>query len=253
MDFKIYPQPVGDHCTPFIYDIQQRTYSRYYYNGSSFNLIAVSLSYDNNKPQVNVNGISKEILVGKKEPNKDKIFDYLKHNKGVSSCFLSYIRNTVVIPTYSITPEEAVIRIIIRQLINAKSAKKLFSNFVKIFGFQQDGIYGFPNPKQLEYVSLNDLNEIGLGFKSDRILSSIALINSQKSGEISRMSGIGVWSNSVLEVENNKTYSLYPFWDKSGLKIKEKIGIDLEQVSYCDRDLSGDLYIYAISYLENVK
>lgn len=254
MEFKIYPNPEGDCCTPFAYIPEKKRYYRYYYSDDlSLNLISIFLSNNTNFPQVRVSGIKKEILIGKRLQNRKKINDFIICSKFIKKDFLNYFYGTFVIPTFALSIDEALVKTIIRQIITAKQAKKMFSIFTKHFGFHNDGTYSFPNLLELGKITAGDLKKLGFGIKAERICLGISLLRSKHGEEITTMSGIGPWSKEILQVEKNKDFSFYPFWDKSGDRIKEKLAIDLREIAERDRNLAGDLYIYAASYLESIK
>ena len=250
MDFRLYPQPIENICTPFVFDPEKNIYSRYFLNNSSKSLVSLSLQKKINSYRVNVSGIDGTFIYGKELPNRDEIKNYFLVNKSINYSFIEFFENTIVIPTFSLSFVEAYIKTIIRQLITAKQAKKLFSDFIKNFGYCQNRIYGFPDKKNLEDMTVKDLQSIGLGFKGKRIYNGIRMINNFTEENKIELSGIGPWSKAILKVENCKSFSFYPFWDKSGEKIHKIIGIDLNLLAKDKPKLAGDLYIYAISFLE---
>ncbi len=254
MEFKLYPQPVDDLCTPFVYLSQEKSYFRYYYTDTiSLNLISISLVNETNLPHVQVSGINREMVIGKRQSNRRKIKDYFHCCQSMNHNFLNYFDTTFVIPSFTLSDEEALIKTIIRQVITAKQAKRMFSNFIKEFGEQKEGLYSFPSFAKLEKITVDDLKTFGLAFKATRICSGINRLLTEKKKEITSMNGIGPWSKAILQVEKNKDFSFYPFGDKSGEKIKKEFGIDLIQIAENDKELAGDLYIYAVSYLESKK
>lgn len=251
MEFRLYPHPTDGICTPFVYIREQNAYSRYFFVGSSINLI--SITYKVNSSYITIVGGDEKTIIGERRPNREMILEYLLHCESVSENFLDYIKNTCVIPTFPLSKEEAFVKTIIRQIINAKQAKKMYSNFVKEFGYNKGKLYSFPSLEQLERVSICDFKKFGLGFKAERMWLGIKMFKTIGEDKFTQMNGIGPWSKNILEVEIHKDYSFYPFWDKSGDKIKKNCGIDLIKIARKSRKIAGDLYLYAASYLESVK
>lgn len=251
MEFRLYPHPTDGICTPFVYIREQNTYSRYVFVGSSIYLISITNKV--NSSDITVVGGDEKTIIGERRPNREMILDYLLHYESVSNNFLDYIKNTYVVPTFPLSKEEAFVRTIIRQIINAKQAKIMFSNFVKKFGYKKDGLYSFPSLEQLERVSIYDFKKFGLGFKAERMCLGIRMLKTIGEDEFIRMNGIGPWSKNILEVEIHKDYWFYPFWDKSGEKIKKNYGIDLIKIAQKSKELASDLYVYAASHMESIK
>lgn len=251
MEFRLYPHPTDGICTPFVYIREQNAYSRYFFVGSSMNLMSITNKV--NSSCITVVGGDEKTIIGERKPNREMILDYLSHYESVRDSFLDYIRNTCVIPTFPLSKEEAFIKTVIRQVISAKQAKRTFSNFVKRFGYEKGGLYGFPNLEQLAQVSVYDFKKFGLGFKAERMWLGTKMLKIIRENEFMEMEGIGSWSKNILEVEIDKDYSFYPFWDKSGEKIKKICGVDLTKIARKSKKLAGDLYVYAASYIESIK
>lgn len=243
MDYKLYPNPVHDICTPFVYDKKQKRYLRYFLNPDP-QLIVIQNSGRN----INIVGCNQRQIVWERIPQRKLLIDYIESYRIPNNDFIDYVKNTYVVPTFPLSEEEAFIKTVIRQIINATQAKKLFSNFVRKFGYEKNGIYGFPSSEMTAKISLSDLRQLGLGFKAKRILTGLRMIREGK--KIIELTGIGEWSKCILKVELNKDYSLYPFWDKSGVKINKICGIDLKKVAQDNETVAGGIYLYTASYLE---
>jgi hypothetical protein len=243
MEYRLYPNPINDICTPFVYDKSHKKYLRYFLNPNP-QLVVVQ----NNGVGINVTGCTPEQIIGREIPQRELFINYIKAHCICTDDFMDYLKNTYIVPTFPLSEEEAFVKTVIRQIISAAQARKLFSNFVRIFGYEKNGIYGFPNSAMTIKVSLKDLEQLGLGFRAKRILSGLKMI--RDGGEITELRGIGPWSKCILEVELNRNYSLYPFWDKSGKRIKEVCGIDLKSIAQDNGAIAGSIYLYAASYLE---
>jgi hypothetical protein len=246
MAFKIFPNPSKDICTPFIHANQENTFCRLHQTDSYTSLVSIIWNYQTG--DMNVSGIEKEKLLGSRLPNRDDMLRYLKRVKLDDSIFARYVHEHYIIPVFSLSIEEAYVKVVIRQLINAKHAKRIYSEFIKKFGVMENKVYGFPNCNLLSEITLRELLDLGIGFKAERLFSGIRLLHM---GEpVNQLKGIGPWSSGILEMEQHKSYAFYPFWDKSGEKIKETCYVDLLDVAKKNRILAGDLYVYAASYLE---
>jgi len=243
MEYRLYPNPIKDICTPFVYDKNHKKYLRYFLNPNP-QLVVIR----NNEIGINITGCNREQIVGCGMPQRELLINYVEVRCICTDDFIDYLKNTHVVPTFPLSKEEAFVKTVIRQIISATQARKLFSKFVRIFGYEKNGIYGFPDSTMAIKVPLEDLEQIGLGFRAKRILSGLKMI--RDGGEITQLSGIGPWSKCILEVELNRNYSLYPFWDKSGKRIKEVCGIDLKSIARDNRVIAGGIYLYAASYLE---
>jgi len=248
MEFKLYPHPEDGICTPFIKVPERNVYSRYFNHNSSKRVVSIMNKKESSF--FSIIGCDEKKIIGERRVDRKVILDYLLQVQSVSCEFLDYVMNTYVLPTFPISKEEAFIKTVIRQVISARQAKRVFSEFVKKFGYKKNGLYGFPTLEQLEKITINDLRKIGLGFKAERISSGINMLKRIRTGEFVQIDGIGRWSKAVLAVEAHKDYSFYPFWDKSGEKIKTNCGVDLVKIAQESEDLAGDIYVYAASYME---
>lgn len=248
MQFRIFPIPTIDMCTPFIFT-PHNSFSRYYYDNEN-NLKKLKIRLDVSSSRINIKGCNEHEILGLRKPIRENIIDYINRCDAIDQNFKKFILKTNVIPTYPLSKEEALIKTIIRQIISSQQAKKLFSDFIKKFGVNKNGIFGFPTKQKLIKISVEELKKIGLGLKAERINKGIHLLNNKNFNEIN---GIGPWSIEVLDAEINKDYMYYPFWDKSGEKILKICGIDLVRIKRRDIELAGDLYIYGASFLETLQ
>jgi 3-methyladenine DNA glycosylase/8-oxoguanine DNA glycosylase len=144
---------------------------------------------------------------------------------------------------------EAFVKTVIRQIVAAKTAKRVFSDFIERYGYHRAGAYDFPSPAGLRSLRASDLRLLGLGFRADRIVNGFGCAIAGETEWWRQVPGIGPWSQQVLTVETKKDYSFYPFGDRSGLRIKAVCGIALEDISRTDSELAGDLYVYGSAFL----
>jgi len=241
MEFKVYPYPAYEQCTPFIFNRNSNSFQRNVVHRRRYSILSVGL--DNGK--VKIEGGLKREIVGYRLPNRKNLIDYLVKLDSKSD-LLEYINNTYVLPTFSLSREEAFIKVTIRQLISAKHAKRLISDFIKEFGTKKNNLFTFPTISRLNRLTLSELKNLGLGFKSERILNGIKEFH-----KVDQIKGIGSWSKQILLLENKKNYSYYPFEDMSGERIRKMFNIDLYELSKTNRILAGDIYLYSVSFLEN--
>ncbi|MCP4344357.1 MAG: hypothetical protein GY795_02390 [Desulfobacterales bacterium] len=247
MQFKLFPNPSNGLCTPFLFDSELNGYFRLIYNKSGFIKTSVKV-IDNTAMLFDYNDKKNNILYSYSLPNREKIIDFLEKQKEVN--LLKYIKENFVVPTFPLSKLESFIKTTIRQIVTAGQAKKQFSKFVFSFGEKKDGLYCFPTIEFLKRKTIDEYKSIGLGLKAKRIWNGVNEIAKNDNITLLDLPGIGPWSKRILEVDAKMDYSLYPFDDKSGDKIKETIGIDLFRISKTNSRFSGDLYIYAASYLE---
>lgn len=251
--FKLFPQPDEEICTPFIYQENDGIYTRLAEEKSNTQLISIA----KNGEKFLVSGVEKEKLIGQRSISRERILDYLSLNPAANNNFLNYVQENTVIPTFTLSLHEALIKVLIKQLISAKQAKKIFSTFIKNFGYNTNKGYAFPSITVLKGLSLEDLKSLKLGYKAARILEIIKQISHDDmiiphnflSKEIK---GLGPWSQAILRMEFEKDYAFYPFYDLSGKKIFEECGVDLNHVAEYDRGFAGDIYVYAASFFENM-
>ena len=250
--FKLFPQPDEEICTPFIYQKDDRIYTRLL-DEQKTGWVSIA----KNGKNILVSGVEKENLIGKRLISRERILDHLSLNSETNKNFLTYVRENTVIPTFSLSLHEALVKVLVKQLISAKQAKKIFSTFIKNFGYSTSKGYAFPSIRALKELSLEDLKPIRLGYKAARILEMIRQISrddmKMPQNFLSRkIKGLGPWSQSILKMEFEKDYAFYPFDDLSGKKIFEECGVDINHIAEYDREFAGDIYVYAASFLENM-
>lgn len=250
MNYRLFPKPSDDICTPYLRIGATDSYSRYHLDGSSIKQILLT---GNQNHSITVDGFNEMAILGANLPHRESLIEYLRTQKAISPSFFEYVKDFYVIPTFPLSREEAIIKTIVRQVISARQAKKIFSEFIKTFGYAYRGIYGFPSIEQLHGINKKQLLKFGLGFKAERIFRNLSKLEKNYDIDIAELEGIGPWSRNILEVELLKDYSLYPFGDKSGEKAKRVCGIDLNMLAKDDRTLAGHLYIYAASHMESLQ
>lgn len=242
MEFSLYPCPTNDIVTPFVYSKTKKEYSRLFKDGAKFKTVKIKFENGN----VMLDGLDEERLFGKRIPERDKLLEFVKARSSWE--FIEYVENNYVMPAFALSPEEALVRTIIKQVISARQAKKLMSDFIKAFGSFSQDMYAFPSKEQIESIEVDKLQKMGLGFKSKRIVASVAGLDLSES--YTKIPGIGRWSAEMLNVEFNKDYCYYPFWDISSDKISRLLGFDTRQICDSNRKLAADLHLYSLSYFE---
>jgi hypothetical protein len=248
MEFKIYPMPTETVCTPYVLDGEEQFSRLFHSNGT---LKKITLSYSNLKNMTDNAQSPFEMFIGRRLPNREELLHLVHEEKEINPEFLEYVKNTIVVPTYSISENEILIKTIIRQLIHSIQAKKLYSVFIRTYGIERNGIFGFPDLNTLISLTHDNFRDINLGMKAKRVVNGINELNNANGSSIYEIHGIGPWSKAIIHMEKQRDYSLYPFWDKSGKKIDDLCGIDLIMVRNENRSIVGDLYIYGASFLES--
>jgi hypothetical protein len=249
MRFRLFPNPSTDACTPFVFVRDRNCYGRAFDDGQVAK--AITIQRRGNADSVVVEGANACEVVGRRVPDRRELLRYVRGRRSVSQEFVDYLSSVFVVPTFSLCPVESFVRTVIRQLISAKQARQLFARFVRTFGVECDGFFGFPNGSRLAAVSQSNFLEIGLGMKAARIHAGVRRMRAGRVGSPQMLPGVGPWSRQILEVERCKSYRHYPFWDKSGEKIKKVCGIDVTGLAGQDPELAGDLYVYGASFLES--
>ena len=242
MEFNLYPRPTLELVTPFVFDSNTKEFCRLFKHKNEIKKITVKSKNE----KFYINGIKKEKLFGKRIPDRKKLLNYLK--KRSSKEFLNYIENNLILPSFSLSPEEALVRTIIKQLISAKQARRLISIFIQTFGYYKDNLYFFPNIDDIKEIKISELQKLGFGFKAERIINGINQFNTDKN--FSNIKGIGKWSKEILNVELNKDFCYYPFWDISSNKINKLLGFNPLTIALRNRELAGDLHLYSLSFFE---
>jgi hypothetical protein len=251
MQLKLFPNPSNDLCTPFVFTSERDCFVRLYDSGSSHKHVVIQRRKKSGT--VEVDGLPSSSVIGNRLPDRDRIQELIRLGRGIRHEFVEYVRTVVVVPTFSLCPAECFVRAVIRQLISAKQASRLFSDFVKYFGIQHRGSFGFPSASRLCRVQRNTYAKLGLGMKTERIQEGIKQILETPTVDPCALPGVGPWSRQILTVEKHKSYRFYPFWDKSGEKIHRVCGINLSRIAERQPDLAADLYIYAASFLESMR
>lgn len=238
-------------CTPFVPDRTGRAYSRFVHTAKGWKRVVVEAK--GNRPHVRGNESAVHATLGRRTPNRRAVLNYLAGNSEASDAFSAFVRRCVVVPTFSSSVHEALVKVIIRQLISAVQAKNLYSSFVQAYGYEREGVFGFPAPGSVAELPAVQLRGLRFGFKSERIIAAVQVLLDEGDDAVWSISGVGPWSREVLQVEVHRDYAYYPFWDLSGQRIAEVCGIDVAAVAATDKQLAGDLYVYGAAYLESLR
>lgn len=248
MEFRLFPNPTPGVCTPYVATAQGRRFARLAYEGRRRIVVEVAF----NRDDVRVNGCPPERVIGSRRPHRRRLISWLSEQADVGSDFRAFVKSTIVVPTYAWTPEEAFVRTVIRQVIRASQAKRLYASFIQRFGIHDGLRYGFGPSQMLAYVSLSRLEELGLGFKARRIVSGLQAMNDGGLASLRTVTGIGDWSRQVLTVESKRDYCHYPIDDRSGQRIERECGISLSAARAESTELAADVYVYGASFVEDL-
>jgi len=141
-----------------------------------------------------------------------------------------FIEMSPLVHVASVTPGEAVIKAIIRQVITASQARKLLHRFIVQFGntCTHEGVthFSFPPLERLAQLPLDELTKCGLGFKArviqqvarslleDNVEESVSKVPTQVALAIlQKLKGVGQWTARVALCDFKGDWSLYPFGD----------------------------------------
>jgi len=150
MDFRLFPHPEPGMCTPYADMDEGCHFGRLVWEGER--LKRVKLDFVEEDHHVRVTGADEARIVGARRPDRARLIEYCDQQP-CDGGFLKYVLNTVVVPTFSYTIEEAFVRAVIKQVIRASHAKRLISEFIRRYGRCQDGWYAFPRFEDLAGVS----------------------------------------------------------------------------------------------------
>lgn len=249
MEVRLFPQPSEDYCTPFL--PERRGYRRYACHDGDWRLVTVDKWAK--EPKISVDGGQ----LHQRMPDRDRLLEWICLAQGVREPFAQYASSHVVVPTFSMSLAEALTRVVMRQIVTVRQARKAFAQFTMRFGYRLNGAYGFPDLDTLRELSIGDYHEFGLGFRAQRLHHAIHSLDPHsaphQSIDLGRFPGIGPWSKAVLDTELNRDYAYYPFSDKSGEAILMHTGIDVAGVATRAPSLAADLYVYAASFVEALR
>jgi hypothetical protein len=189
-------------------------------------------------------------------PDREHLTKWLRQQTGINEDFRDYVREMLVVPTFSMCAAEALTKVFMRQIVTARQARRMFSDFVEGFGYRKGDVVGFPPPERVQRLGSTDFRDIGLGFRAERLVKSLGRL---KGFQVSNLTdlleadvpGIGPWSRAILAVESARDYSHYPFEDKSGTAIRSLTGANVAAVAHDDLQLAADVYVYGASYVES--
>lgn len=249
MAVRLFPEPTHG-CTPFV--LKNGMYQRYLHVDGKWHLVRLD-SRSRNPRFASQNSEWRQRM-----PEREQLATWLRRQKGISSDFRDYVGATMVVPTFSMCAAEALTRVFMRQIVTARQARRMFSDFVEGFGYRKEGVVGFPSPERIRRLRPDDFMRVGLGFRAKRLVDAIACLQSFEISSLGyllqeEVPGIGPWSRAILAVEATRDYSSYPFEDKSGAAINMLTGADVAVVAQLDLKLAADLYVYGASYVESTR
>ena len=249
MAVRLFPEPTHG-CTPYV--LKDGMYQRYRHVDGMWHLVRLDSRSRNPR-------FASQILDWRQRmPDREQMATWLRRQKGISNDFRDYVGTTVVVPTFSMCAAEALTRVFMRQIVTARQARRMFSDFVEGYGYRKGGVVGFPSPERFRRLRPDDFRGIGLGFRAERLVDAIACLRSFEISSLAdlmqeEVPGIGPWSRAILAVEAARDYSSYPFADKSGAAINMLTGADVADVAQLDLQLAADLYVYGASYVESTR
>ncbi|MGC5055041.1 hypothetical protein ACLQ2S_26755 [Micromonospora sp. DT48] len=124
---------------------------------------------------------------------------------------------------------EALATAIIRQVIRAAQARKLYREFCRRFGdrialSEEIELFAFPSPERVLAISDDGFTESGMAFKRRALRHTAAAFLAQQSSwselapsvlvkELQAVPGIGPWSAGAAVADWSHDWSLYPHGD----------------------------------------
>lgn len=247
MECRLFPTPTADMCTPYVATEPGCRFERLVWHEGRTSIVGISCK----GLQATTEGYEPARIVGDRTPDRETLVTWINGQEHVSGDFRRFIARTLVVPTYAWSPEEAFVRTVIRQVVRASQAKRLYSLFIKRFGVHDGVRYGLGACSELAQASPRELEKIGLGFKARRISTGLQVISTGALRSWSQVRGIGQWSERVLAVETLRDYCHYPFEDLSGQRIEITCGVSLKRARAHSIQLAADLYVYGASFLED--
>ncbi|WP_042454891.1 DNA-3-methyladenine glycosylase family protein [Neobacillus dielmonensis] len=162
----------------------------------------------------------------------------------------------------------SLLKCIIHQQINMKFAYKLTDRFVKKFGFEQDGVWFFPQPHTVAKLTVEQLRELQLSSRKAEYMISIAkeivdngldlyelkeLPDEQIFNRLTQIRGVGRWTVENFLLFGLGRSNLFPLADigiQNGLKNLYRLETKptIEQMEFYKKDWEPYLS-YASLYL----
>lgn len=178
-------------------------------------------------------------------------------------------------PHLSLSPYEALIKAIIRQLVRAAFARESISLLVREFGRKrklgQRVFYGFPTPAALAKAKKSDLLRCKVGFKwrlirqisqdvacGDLDLDDLLRRPDEEDTHILEdYSGIGYWTSRIFLYDGLKRLNSYPIQDISLRRVVSELYFGGRTISWAEvdtffeawREWTGILVTYMFGYL----
>ena len=247
MAVRLFPEPAG-WCTPFV--LKNGSYQRYLHVDGRWNLI--KLDSQSKSPSFD----SGHLDWHQRMPDRQRLTRWLGQQIGLNENFSTYVHEQIVVPTFSMCAAEALTRVFMRQIVTARQARRVFARFVESFGYEKEGVVGFPSPDDVQRLGADDFRELGLGFRAERLVNALGFLRSCEVASLEGLlcadvPGLGPWSRAILNVETARDYSCYPFEDKSGVAIRSFTGVDVAAAARFDPQLAADLYVYGASFVES--
>lgn len=246
MVFRIFPGAATDLVTPFRWDPRHGAYVRLVGNGRHKASIAIGMV----DGAVVVEGPdwAKRAVAGQPLAAWPSLRPSLGPRTSIA--FRRFVQTTLVVPTFSATPWEAYVRVVLRQVVRAGEAKRRLSRLAMNLGPTSGYAVGMPTPSQLRAVGHTRLVRLGMGFRAACLIrGSRAFDEHGQRRSSGPLPGIGPWSAKVLTSDLTHRLDQYPMDDLSGEKIRKTCGLDLTAVPSPFR---GDLYAYGAAFMETL-
>ena len=236
MELRLFPEPTGAHITPY-----------------SLGSDGMYRCLDEQR-SIHCVGLCEGSLVmtdsgAQRLPDRDRLLEWAVQDAALDG-FGRFVSGALVVPTFSRSILEALVRVVMRQIVTRQQARSTIAHFIREYGVSEMELFGFPADATIRSLVPGDFARLGLGFRSARLVDAIAAACDEGALLGGRLRGVGPWSRAVLESDIRKDFSHYPMCDKSGQVAGRALGIDLEDLRIRDPLLAADLYVYALSWIE---
>lgn len=235
MELRLFPQPTDECITPFV-ESEAGVYRCLDETGK---LTEISCRDET---------LCLPAMGAQRVPDRERLLEWAEQNGPVA--FGQFVAATTVVPTFSGSATEALVRVVMRQIVTRLQARRTYAKFIRLHGQEANGVYGFPGEDRIRLVTQKDFEDLGMGFRAERLIEAIALRPREPDVWTGALPGIGPWSQAVLECDAKRDYSHYPMWDKSGEVAGRLLGVSMEECRARNAGLAADLYVYALSWAE---
>lgn len=241
---RLYPQPDADLVTPFHTD-DGLVYQRLVEVGDHDQ--PTTWTYDlDGAGEIRLNGAEPTWRL----PDRPTVLSAARRSN--NRALIEFCSCYAVAPAFSPWANEAVARIVVRQVVRACHARRVWARLIRDHGLRREHLFGFLDQTRLSALTTTDYEALGLGFRAARLEELMRAIGQSDWAVPTGCRGFGPWSRAVLAVEAARDYSIYPMDDLSGSAVSALFGVDLVSLQSGAPVIAADIYLYGVSYLESL-